>query len=192
MKSEPDEPESQPTEKTMKFLDRLSLLVKADAHGVLEHLEERTLLAKQHLREAELELDRKRALADALGEETRRLSEEAVRIEKEMASLDDDVELALAGEKEELARFSVRKLIPLRRTAADTRQRISLLDEQRSRLAETLAVQEQQFEELRHRVRTQLAAARSDECRVAPRAAPAADEEVELEILRRRATAGAR
>ena len=33
----------------MRFIDRLTLLVKADAHGVLEQLEERTLLAQKYV-----------------------------------------------------------------------------------------------------------------------------------------------
>jgi phage shock protein A len=171
----------------MKFLDRLTLLLKADAHGMLEQLEERTLLAKQHLREAELELDRKRAQVDACGEESRRLGDEAQRLEREIASLDADVELAIEGRKEELARFSVRKLLPLRRAAESARRRIAELDEQRARLAETLAVQERQLEELRAQVRSRIAAASATEGDAFARPAPAADEEVELELLRRRA-----
>ena len=80
----------------MRFVDRLTLLVKADAHGVLEQLEERTLLAKQHLREAELELARKRARAEALEEEGRRLTEEAQHLEAEIAALDEDVDAVVA------------------------------------------------------------------------------------------------
>ena len=51
----------------MRFLDRMTTLVKADAHGVIDHLEEKSLLLKQHLREAELELDRKRARCGGAG-----------------------------------------------------------------------------------------------------------------------------
>lgn len=171
----------------MKFLDRLTLLLKADAHGVLEQLEERTLLAKQHLREAELELDRKRAQMHACAEEARRLGEEAEHLEREIASLDADVELAIAGGKDDLARFSVRKLLPIRRAAESARRRTGELEQERARLAETLAVQERQLEELTAQVRTRIAAARYAEGDAFARPAPATDEEVELELLRRRA-----
>ena len=67
----------------MKILDRLTVLLKADAHGVLEQLEERSLLAKQHLREAELELSRKRVRCEALVEEARRMGDEAQRLKHE-------------------------------------------------------------------------------------------------------------
>ena len=176
----------------MKFLDRLSLLVKADAHGVLEQLEERGLLAKQHLREAELELGRKRARAEALEEEERRLAEETLRLEASCRALDEDVELALAGSEEELARFSIRQLLPRRRALGELRRRRDEIGEQRVRLTQRLEAQEQELESLERRVRTRLAAERDQRaeaaglCEVA-----AADEEVELELLRRRAAATA-
>jgi len=171
----------------MKFLNRLAVLVKADAHGVLEQLEERSLLAKQHLREAELELNRKRARSEALEEESRRLAEEAERIEGEVVALDADVELALAGGKAELARFSVRRLLPRRRAAEDLRRRIAEVGEERARLVQKLEEQEREFAELQRRVRARLAAIRDeDTARAVVPETPVADEEVELELLRRR------
>ena len=170
----------------MKFFNRLAVLVKADAHGVLEQLEERSLLAKQHLREAELELDRKRARSEALDEESRRLAEEAERLESEVAALDADVELALAGGKAELARFSVRRLLPRRRAAEDLRRRIAEVDEERTRLVQKLEEQEGEFAALRRRVRARLASIHEEgTARAIVPETPVADEEVELELLRR-------
>jgi phage shock protein A len=163
----------------MKFFDRLALLVKADAHGVLEQLEERSLLAKQHLREAELELGRKRARSEALEEESRRLAEEAERLEAETAALDRDVALALAGGEEELARFALRRLLPKRRAAE--------IVELRTRVLARLESQEREFEDLQRRVRARLAALRDeDSARALIAETPVAEEEVEIELLRRR------
>jgi len=172
----------------MRFIDRLTTLVRADAHGVLEQLEERTLLARQHLRDAELELARKRARIEALGEEARRDEEELRRLEAEMASLDADVELALRGGKEELARFSVRRLLPKRRAAEALRRRRTEIDEEQARVAEKLAGQEGELEELRRRVRARVAEAQAEDSgrHRGVVEVPAADEEIELELLRRR------
>ncbi|HEX5067551.1 MAG TPA: PspA/IM30 family protein [Myxococcota bacterium] len=176
----------------MRFIDRLTTLVRADAHGVLEQLEERTLLARQHLRDAEFELARKRARIEALGEEARRGEEELRRLAAEMASLDADVELALRGGKEELARFSVRRLLPKRRAAEALRRRRTEIDEEQARIADKLAAQEGELEELRRRVRTRVAEAHAEGGeRYLVVELPAADEEVELELLRRRGTAEA-
>jgi phage shock protein A len=174
----------------MKLIDRMSTLLKADAHGVLEQLEERSLLAKQHLREAELELDRKRARCEALEEESRRVGEEAERIELEITSLDEDVELALRGDKEELARFAVRKLLPKRRALEQLRQRIAEIGDERQRLESRLEAQQAELEELKRKVRTRLAAEREVDLSGGIAELPAADEEVELELLRRRSAEG--
>ena len=175
----------------MKFFDRFTTLVKADAHGVLEQLEERTLLAKQHLRDAELELARKRARLEALADEARRAEEELARLGAESSALDADVELALGGGKEELARYALRKLLPKRRASDALRRRRAEIDDERQRIAAKLAEQEAQLEELKRRVRARIAEAQAEAG--APRAlaveVPAADEEIEIELLRRRGAA---
>jgi len=169
----------------MNFLERMTLLVKADAHGVMDQLEERNLLVKQHLREAELELTRKRARAEALEEEERRLADEAERLEKQSAAADEDVELALAGGKEDLARFALRRLLPLREAARERRARAAELREDRTRLQERLDAQESQLDVLRTRARASRAAERTRDP-ASSALGGVADEQVELELLRRR------
>src|SRR5215475_5936843 len=105
----------------MKLLDRIGLLLKADAHGVIESLEERSLLLKQYVREAEIELNQKAARLEAVRDEAKRLREALAHIEDEISALDEDVTLALAGGKDDLARFAIRRLIPRRQQAAAVR-----------------------------------------------------------------------
>jgi phage shock protein A len=94
---------------SLKLFDRIAMLVKADAHGMVESLEDRSLLLKQCLREAEIDLSRKRAELEALSDEEKRLREIEARREEEARTLDEDVTLALAGGKDELARFAIRR-----------------------------------------------------------------------------------
>jgi len=177
---------------TSKLFDRIATLVRADAHGVVDALEERSLLLKQTLRDAELELLQKRARVEALGQEEERVRERAARCGAALAALDEDVELALAGEREELARFAIRRLLPLRTERAVLEREAASLAASRSALAERLAAQEAELEELRARVRARLAqgprpAGASDD--LGP--PPVEDAEVELELLRRRGLAPA-
>jgi phage shock protein A len=163
-------------------------MLRADAHGVMDQLEERALLLKQHLREAETEVARKRARLEALDEERERVREDAERLEVRVRELDEDVELAMSGEDRDLARFAVRRLLPKRDALHELVARAKQLDEQRVRLEERLGEQEAQLAALRPRVRAELARAeREPELALAD--AVASDEEVELELLRR-ATAG--
>jgi phage shock protein A len=171
---------------SLRITDRIATLLRADAHGMVEALEERSLLLKQSLREAELALLENRARLDALGQEEARCASRAERCRAEITALDEDVALALAGEREELARFAIRKLLPLRRELAALQRESVSLAASRAALAEQIAAQEAAFEELRARVRARLAApAGCDE----PFAAPVDEAEVELELLRRRGAA---
>ena len=173
----------------MRHFERFNRLVKADAHGVIDSLEERSLLLKQHLREAELALARKRAEADALGEERGQLEQEAARLRTQLGALDEDVELALAADKQELARFAVRQLLPKRQALCALEERRAQLAERAAGLVEALPEQERELEELRSRVRVQLAAEERRETACDPLPAAVADEAVELELLRRREAA---
>ena len=173
------------------LFERVNRLVKADAHGMLDSLEDRALLLKQHLREAEIELQRKRARVAALDDEERSLREEVKHLERSVASLDDDMHLALAQEREELARFAIRKIIPRRREITTLGARIDEIAEERDRLAPVLVEQETAFEELRARVRAHLAErSRDAQPGDIPLSSAVADEEVELELLRCKQAAG--
>ena len=177
---------------TLRWIDRLGALVRADAHGALDALEERGLLLRQHLREAELEVVQKRARLEALAEEGERLGDEARRADEELAALDADVDLALGRGEEALARFAAARLLARRRARAVLAARGEALAADRARLAERLRGQEERLEELRRRVRAHLAgAARAEAEGGAPEPA-VADEEVELELLRRRSGEAAR
>ena len=173
----------------MRLFERFSMLIKADAHGVMDSLEERSLLLKQHLREVELALAQKCARADALEEERAQLEQQAARLRSQLAALDEDVELALAAEKEELARFAVRQLIPKRQAFAVLEERIAQLAERSAELAEALPGQKRELDELRSRVRVQLGAVQQRESAPCAPGPAVADEEVELELLRRREAA---
>lgn len=174
---------------TLRLIDRITTLLRADAHGMVEALEERSLLLKQSLREAELALLEKRARRDALGAEEVRGKSRAERCRVEIGALDEDVALALAGGRDDLARFAIRKLLPLRRERAALEREGTSLAASRAALAEEIAAQEAEFEELRARVRARLAAPNACDEPFAP--PPVDDAEVEIELLRRRGAAPA-
>jgi phage shock protein A len=177
----------------LKLFDRITTLLRADAHGVVESLEERSLLLKQYLREAELEVNRKRARLETLRDEEKRLQEACARREEDIRGLDEDVALALASEKDDLARFAIRRLIPRRAEVKALTAQIAQHAEEARAIAERVETQQAQLEALRTRVRAELVRERDD-------AGPApwvhepvvADEEVELELMRRRSTTGGR
>jgi|SRR6185295_7404888 len=175
----------------MKLFDRIATLLKADAHELVESLEERVLLLKQYLREAEHALDQKRWRLDAVREEEKRLGETIARHEGEMRALDEDVALALGGGKDELARFAIRRLIPRRKELAALRAQLAERSAEAAVLTERVEQQQVQLDALRTRVRGELAReATSTGDSPFFGEPPVADEEVELELMRRRAGEG--
>jgi phage shock protein A len=176
----------------MTFLQRFLSLARADAHGVLDSLEDRGLVLRQCLREAELEVARKRARLEELESALELLGRHREQLSARLAALDDDVRLALAQNQDELARFAVRRVLAGRRQLERNELDARELREERAKLAEKLDVQARELEELRDRVREALAeqrAAHSGElvdCAASAAGFGVRDEEVELELLRRR------
>lgn len=170
----------------MRLLERIAVLLRADAHGVVESLEERSLLLKQYLREGEIELDRNRARLESLAEEARALRESLDREAQAIRKLDEDISLALAAGKEELARFAIRQLLPRRGEAAELTAQLEQRQCESAALAARIEDQQRRYEELQLRVRADLG-------RRAPAERPGwtsvslvAEEEVEIELMRRR------
>jgi phage shock protein A len=179
----------------MTLFSRLFRLARADAHGVLDSLEDRTLLLRQCLREAELEVARKTARRDELDASLELLARQREQQTTRAAALDDDVRLALGRDEDELARFAIRRLLALRKHAEHIDERVRQAREERARLAERLASQEGELAVLHDRVRDAIAQERAASRAGAGEAtsdASVRDEEIELELLRRRgAPAGA-
>ena len=172
---------------TLRLIKRIALLLRADAHAVVDALEERSLLLKQALRDAELDLLEKRAHVEALEREEERVRERSARCGAALAALDEDVELALAGARDELARFAIRRLLPLRAERDGLEREAAALAASRGALVERLAAQECELEDLRARVRARLAHGDDAALRDGGFGPPPVDDaEVELELLRRR------
>jgi len=175
----------------MSFWERFRTTMRADAHGVIDALEDRALLLKQHLRDAELEVQHKRAQLLALEREHARLLKDRERIAREQARYERDVELALSEQQDELARHALQRLLPLQQLDGRIADRLSVLGDEQRALGTVLAEQQNAWSELQARAAAFLAeqAQRdaSDTGQVAafaPR--PVEPETVELELLRRK------
>jgi phage shock protein A len=176
----------------MKVLDRFTTLLRADAHGLMENLEERSLVIKQHLRDADLALEAKRRKLAKFEEERRLLEAQRVDLDEELVAIDADVELALAQGEEELARYAVRRLLPRREARQRLDARATALTAEVEALSVELAGQQAEFEDLSRSAEAELlaldrrASAGGESSETASHGRPAVEEAVELELLRRR------
>ena len=174
----------------MNLLDRMTRLVLADAHGMVDALEDRGLLLRQHLRDAETEVLAKRARVETLELETEQLTEEAERREARIAALDEDVTLAMAGGKDDLARFAAGQLLAERRERETLELRRRAVAQATTRMQEKLAEQERALDALKTRARDWIARRERDAHERRVVRSPVAEEEVELELMRRRGAQG--
>ncbi len=171
----------------MALFRRIRHLIKADAHGVVDALEDEALVLRQCVRDAEAALDRKRARRAALTAEGKRLKAEIEGLDGRIDILDADVALALAEEQEELARFSLRRLLPLRRGRDAAVARLDAVGREGAELDDAIEADGAALDGLKARVAERLSRLASSPDAPADVGRGVRDEEIELELLRRRA-----
>jgi phage shock protein A len=172
----------------MSFWQRMTRTLRADAHGVIDALEDRALLLKQHLREAELEVQRKQARRTALIAEEEQRKRQAERLESESQQHERDAELAVEAGEDALARFALSAWLSKREAQQRIAERLQVIDKERVGLEQALKQQEPELEALRARVTAYVLEsaerAQGEPGSLEPRAV--ATERVEIELLRRK------
>jgi len=169
----------------MNIFKRLETTLRADANGLIDALEEPTLMLKQHLRDAELALHEEQAALSRLEQEAKRLGAERERAEADRARFDGDAELALGQGRDDLARYALGQLVPRQRLIERIEARLAAIAEESRTLRAKLEARESALEELRGRVQAYLANSQSGAFEVAPEVV--SEEQVEIELLRRKA-----
>lgn len=177
----------------MGLWSRVRHLLRADAHGVVDALEDEPLLLRQCLRDAEAALAERQTRLAGLADEQKALAERAAGLERRIEALDADVELALSEGREDLARYGVRRLLPLREARTAAAERMAAVEAEHRALAEAVAEQRETLRETEARIRARLG--QIEQARagapVEPDPRTVTDEDVELELLRRRREGGA-
>ena len=167
----------------MSLFSRIKTSVKADAHGVIDALEDRALLLRQYVRDAEAELTRKRGQLQLVESELTNLEREEKSTEGELQRFEADAQVALSAGNDELARFALKGVLLRRarqRRHAARRQQLEL---ERQELSRLLVEQSERYEALKERVEAELLAAGSG-CEATFETV--SEEQVELELLRRK------
>jgi phage shock protein A len=175
-------------EDAMSFFERFRTTLRADANGLIDAIEEPTLMLKQHLRDAELAVQHKQSQLTQLEAEAKRLGTERQRTEADRARLERDAELALAKDREDLARYALRLLLPKLRLTERIDARLVAISEERQALQTKLEAQAVALEELRGRVQAYIAGSEAGSFESGLE--PVTDEQIEIELLRRKAAKG--
>lgn len=177
----------------MGILRRLTRIIIADLHGVMDQLENRELILKQSLREMRSELDRRESALGRLYRTREEAERELARIAAEWDGLDRDLTAAIEKDKENLARPLARKFLDLGRRRGELRDHIEDLNRDLDRFREELDARRQAYERIRLKAADFFRRAEVNRLQPEPPPArsgfsPAADEaEIEMELFRRKA-----
>jgi phage shock protein A len=171
----------------MSIFNRIKTNVRADAHGVIDALEDRRLLLKQCVRDAEAELARKRAKLQLLEQDLCQLERDEKATATELAGFELDAETALRAGNDDLSRYALKAVLLRKARERKQRERREELMRAQAELTRTLAEQNERYEALKERVGAELAA--ESETGPCGHAEVVTDEQVELELLRRKARA---
>lgn len=137
----------------MTIITRFIRLCKADIHGVMDHLEDKELLLKQYLRDMEDDLNAEKTRLGQLtaaNEGSRRFFG---KYENEIARIEDEIETAIQKEKDDIARFLIRKSRPYMQMRNQTSRQMEAAEDEISQLKTRIEQRQAQLKDIQRRAR---------------------------------------
>jgi phage shock protein A len=176
----------------MGIFSRMLRLCKADVHGVMDQLEDKSLLLKQYLREMEASLKAKETRLAKITQTCRQIQRDLSQRHEEIQKLEKDLELAIRSEKDDIAKMLIRKRRTLEGACEQLAHQIENLTEEQNHLSETLAQQRLKYDQLK--LKTAAFSQQAEQCVFEKAVATDAsygwkaptEEEIELELFQRK------
>lgn len=137
----------------MAIANRLRRLFRADAHAVLDIIEEPDAILKQSIREMQEALDWKRARLNRNENTLKSLRNNEGYLKGEVSKVRKDLELCMQEGSEELARKTVGRKLSLEKHLVALQQRISSLGEVCEQRTQEINLQEGQLESILEKAR---------------------------------------
>jgi len=181
----------------MGIMARVIKIFKADMHGVMDQLEDQGLLLKQYLRDMEDALSAKEAALKRKIAARSQAQQEHDKFLGQIEALEDDLKVAISKNKDDIARMLIRKVKPLNDLRNDIAQRIRALDDEITGSRDHLGQLQLTYEQIKHRAveychQTRAHVWQKDvsDMLVDSRLGELSEEEIELELLKRKAALG--
>ena len=181
----------------MGIMTRVVKIFKADIHGVMDQLEDQGLLLKQHLRDMEDALNAGEARLKRKIAARKQAQLEFDKFKQQTETLEHDLEVAVKKNKDDIARMLIKKVKPLDDLREDIAQHIRALDEEIAAIKDHLDQQHLKYAQIRHRAmeychRSRSQARQKDlsDMPVGASSAELSEEEIELELLKRKEAMG--
>jgi phage shock protein A len=177
----------------MSIATRFIRLWKADLHGVLESIEDKGLLLKQCLREMQDELESREAALNTLVKKKEKARQEQETLQQENSKVEKDLEAAVSMGKDDISRFLIKKRLLLSRHLQELANHIQSLEQDIMNGQEAVADRKAQYEQIQLRSSEFFRSAENKEwelvfSEIIPTTTfqEPSDEEVELELLKRK------
>jgi phage shock protein A len=168
----------------MALINRMSRLLTADVHAVLDRIEEPDVLLKHAVREMEEELARGEQRARALAHEQDALGERQRKTEAALHELGLQLDVCFESRNEELARKIIRRRLETERLVQHAAERRAALAKELAAVSVALAEQREQLDVMRQKAELLAAPAAGGDFRDGDFAVGEA--EVEVALLRER------
>jgi len=175
----------------MAIIRRFSRMCRADLNGVLDQLEDKGLLLKQFLRDMEAELARKEARLRQLAAAHDQARTDRDARDRERARLDQDLTVAVEKDRDDIARFLIRRIKQQERVQDQVARRMASLEQESAELGRLVEEQRLRYEQLQLQAREYLRRTENDRKEAVfasavpdPFPGEPSDEEVELELIR--------
>ncbi len=181
----------------MGIMARVIKIFKADMHGVMDQLEDQGLLLKQYLRDMEDALSAKEAELKRKIASRSQAQQEHDKFLRQIEALEDDLKVAINKNKDDIARMLIKKIKPLNDLRNDIAQHIRTLDEEIAGFKDHLGQLQLKYEQIKHRAveychqtRAQVRQKDVSDMLVNNSLGELSEEEIELELLKRKAALG--
>jgi phage shock protein A len=188
---------SKPQGGTMAIIARIVKILKADIHGVMDQLEDRELLLKQHLRDMEGALHHKETTLRKMTTNYHQRQKDLAGYRQQWEVLDYDLTVALRKNKDDIARMLIKKMKPLENLSDSLTRHLDASNEELIQFKTQLQHQRLRYEQLKYRITGYLhkkQLQQGDRDAAAPAFADGfeepADQEIELELLKRKEALG--
>lgn len=135
----------------MALINRMSRLLTADMHAVLDRMEEPDALLRQAVREMEEELVRSEQRVKLLEHERDRLADRNGKVAAALTELEDQVGVAFDSGNEELARKLVKRKLETARLAKHVTDRRSGIAKSLAEAGAMLAEQRERLDVMRQK-----------------------------------------
>ncbi len=182
----------------MSIMTRVITIFRADIHGVMDQLENQELLLRQHLRDMQAALNQNEARLRAMIAALKQTQTECNRYQHQSEVLERDLAVAVRKNTDGVARKLIRKLKPINGLIDELTGQVRTLEEEISNTRNDVDRQRLQYEQIKHksaeffrRNRLQTMSHDLPPPEFEGLYADLSEEEVELELLKRKEDLGA-